>query len=151
MLQFSGWLGFDIDPEHAGPAVYQFRLVEADAPVRLGRMLGVDQDGILVIGCTTNMLNRCYQSRSGWRKASGSSTMNWLYYIERHTPFRDHHPTARFEYRFAVAESEAQVVEWEERLLKSYFRRFGELPPLNAIMPNRYGGYDEDAALVLSE
>lgn len=34
---------------------------------------------------------------------------------------------------------------------QSYFRRFGELPPLNAIMPNRYGDYDEDAALVLSE
>jgi hypothetical protein len=69
--------------------------------------------------------------------------MNLLYYLERVTPFRTLHPSAVFEYRYAVTESVAQAKEWEERMLKRYFRRFGELPMLNSVLPNRYGSYDD--------
>jgi hypothetical protein len=29
----------------------------------------------------------------------------------------------------------------EERLIKDYFLRFGEVPPLNSAIPERYGEY----------
>jgi hypothetical protein len=37
------------------------------------RLLGTDQDGLLVIGCTGNMARRYWQSRSAGKSANGSS------------------------------------------------------------------------------
>jgi hypothetical protein len=141
MTHFSNWFTIDTAPDHCGPALYEFRLVENGRAVPLGRMLGVDAEGILVIGCTGDMESRCYQSRSGRRSASGSSTMNWLYYLERYSPLPALYPNAGYEYRFAVAGSVVEAAAWEERRLKRYWCRFGEAPPLNSIVPNRYGDY----------
>lgn len=146
MLRFSDWLKFKDCPNHAGPAVYEFRLVMNGKPVRIGRMLTEDINGTLVIGSTGGMDSRWCQSRSAHQRSSGSSTLNWLFFLERYSELLKRFPNATYEYRFAIVPSESEALIVEERLLKQYWRQYGELPPLNSNMPNRYGSYDDNEA-----
>jgi hypothetical protein len=142
--EFTDWIAIDTDVAFFGPAGYELRLVEGGSPVPIGRMLGVDSEGILVIGYTRSMADRCRQSRSGRRSANGSSTTNWLYYLERHSSLLIRYPNIGCEYHYAVAGSVREAKAWEEQRLKRYWCRFGEPPPLNSIIPNRYGRYEPD-------
>ncbi|MDY3554254.1 hypothetical protein R5W24_003373 [Gemmata sp. JC717] len=143
MTDFTNWSPFEFEPETSGAAVYEFRIVVGGTPLTLGRMLSSDPSGVLVIGCTGNMYRRWCQSQTARSKCYGSSTLNLLYYLEHYSPLPERHPTAVYEYRYAVAESPVQAKVWEERLLKRYFRTFGELPPLNSTLPKRYGNYED--------
>src|SRR5258705_10165341 len=99
-MEWSQWTSFEATPGYDGPAVYQFRLVVEGHPVPIPRLLGTDQDGILVIGRTGSMSRRHWQSQNARRCASGSSTMNLLYYWERFTALPQVFPGFGYEYRF---------------------------------------------------
>jgi hypothetical protein len=47
-------------------------------------------------------------------------------------------PGGRFEYCFARLADENETERLEGRLIKTYFLRFGEPPPLNSSIPDRY-------------
>ena len=47
------------------------------------------------------------------------------------------YPEASMQFRVKRIPDEEQAKHEEERLLKSYFKRFGELPPLNTRMEKR--------------
>lgn len=142
MNRFTDWLHFDTAPDHNGAAVYEVRIVVDGVPVRLGRILGTDPDGILVKGCTSRMTKRWRESHTARRRGYGSSTMNLLYYLERYTPLPRVYPTSQIKYRFRVMQSGEQAKSEEESMLKGYLTTFGELPPLNSVLPNRDGGYE---------
>ena len=73
--------------------------------------VGSDPNGVLVIGCTGDMNRRWNQSCTAREKCYGSSTLNLLYYLDHYTPLLQLHPTAVYEYRFAVAESPEKAKE----------------------------------------
>jgi hypothetical protein len=61
-MNWSEWMDFDDGPGYFGPAVYQVRLVVQGRPVPIPRLLGIDEEGGLVFGCTANMVQRYWQS-----------------------------------------------------------------------------------------
>jgi hypothetical protein len=144
-MNWSEWTSFDAVPAHDGPAAYQFRLVIDERPVPIPRLLGIDQDGILVVGCTGSMAQRHWQSQSARRTANGSSTMNLLYYLERFTPLARVFPGCTYQYRFLRLESVEEAKVIEDQLIKRYVCQYADRPPLNSVIPNRYGGWDEAA------
>lgn len=142
-MEWSEWTTFDASPGHHGPAVYQFRLAADGPPVPIPRLLGNDQDGLLVIGCTGNMEKRYWQSQNARKYANGSSTMNLLYYWERFTALPRVFPGFTYEYRFVRLETVEAAKLLEAQLIKQYVCRFADRPPLNSVLPNRYGGWEE--------
>ena len=48
------------------------------------------------------------------------------------------YPEREYEYSFTRVDSKGQAKAMEEELLKTYLKQFGELPPLNSVLPNRY-------------
>ncbi len=142
-MEWTQWMSFIAKPCYAGPAVYQFRFVVNGHPVPIPRLLGADQDGLLVIGCTGNMDQRSQQSQNAQKSANGSSTINLLYYLERFTSLRHAFPGATYEYRFVRLESVEAAKLLEAKIIKRYVCQFADRPPLNSVLPNRYGGWEE--------
>jgi hypothetical protein len=44
----------------------------------------------------------------------------------------------KIQYSYKKSANQNNAKKEEERLLKCYFRRFGEVPPLNSNLPNKY-------------
>jgi hypothetical protein len=140
-MKWSKWLSFDIVPDYNAAAVYQIRLVVNGRAVPIPRMLGTDKEGLLVIGYTKNLTDRYWQSQKGRLRASGSSTMNLLFYIERYTPMRLFFPGFSYNYRFLQLSSPDEAKLIESQQIKQYVCRFADRPPLNSVLPNRYEGW----------
>jgi hypothetical protein len=143
LIYWSEWFGFDVPPGYCGPAVYQLRLVINGKPIRVPRLLASDKEGILVIGCTGNMDRRFRQAHIARMYGTGGSSLNLLYYFERFTDFGRAFPGYDFEYRIVRLPKEDEAKAVESRLIKQYVCRFGDRPPLNSALPDRYGGWDE--------
>ena len=141
MIAFSDWIDMNLRTGHRGPAVYQFRLTHQSEAVSIGRLLKPDPEGTLVIGSTGNLERRADQSRAARLYASGSSTMNLLYYVENYTALLQLFPGCSYDYRFLQVETAEAAKELEGSLLKDYFKTFGELPPLNSVIPDRYSNW----------
>lgn len=143
MMNWTDWLAFETRPNHFGAAVYRLRLVVGNKPVPIPRLLGVDHDGLLVVGQTSNMNQRHIQSLSARKSANGSSTMNLLYYWERFTELPRRFPGFGYEYQFVPVESVDVAKAHEAQLIKQYVCRFADRPPLNSVLPDRYAGWQE--------
>jgi hypothetical protein len=74
-------------------------------------------------------------------KCSGHSEGNLLYYLLRHSPLNERFPHHQLEYRFRGEDNKAAAKSAEARLIKAYIREFGEVPPLNSAIPDRYGSW----------
>lgn len=147
-MNWTDWMSFSVVPNHHGPAVYEFRLITSGRPVAIPRFLDTDEDGTLVYGCTGKFEQRYWQSRAAKSSANGSSTMNLLYYWDRFTTLPRLYPEATYEYRFAALETKKEAKRAESFLIKRYVCRFGDRPPLNSALPDRYAGWDEALASV---
>lgn len=75
------------------------------------------------------------------KKGSGHSEGNLLYYLLRHTSLRQRFPDHRLEFRFRKEAGKAAAEVAEGRMIKAYIREFGEAPPLNSVIPDRYGDW----------
>ena len=104
----------------------------------LQRFLGEDRRGLLTIGMTGNMENRRRQFVRGLKSGRGHSEANLLHQLLDPRRFRSRLPSCVYEYRFIRTRTRNSAGGLEELLLKRYLRRFGEVPPLNSAIPNRY-------------
>jgi hypothetical protein len=147
MEVWTGWRNVDDPPDRRFPAAYRYRMVFGDRPLMIPRWLAKDHDGILLIGSTENMWNRCTQLRKARSDGYGTSTMNLLYFVEQYTELGRRHPNATVQYQCMITQ---KCREWEARLIKRYIRRFGEPPPLNCSVPDRFRGW-EDATEEIAE
>ena len=123
---------------HSGPAVYLVRIRIDGVTQALPRFLGEDKYGRLTIGMTGNMENRRRQFMRGLASGRGHSEANLLHQLLGLRPFRSRLPGCVYEYRFTRTRTRGAAGHLEETLLKDYLRRFGEVPPLNSVIPNRY-------------
>jgi hypothetical protein len=146
-MSWSDWGPLNRPCGHSRTAVYELRLVNGRArPISLPRFLAIDDCGLLSIGETGNMESRRRQFIRALEKCSGHSEGNLLYYLLRHTPLRLRFPDHRLEYRFHKEPDKAAAKLAEARMIKAYIRKFGEAPPLNSAIPDRYGEWEyEDA------
>ena len=134
------WTSISERPVRDLAGVYAVRLVDGDRSPRLvRRFLDEDDEGLLCLGQSKNLEQRRTQFINGVQKCVGHSEANLLHLLGLHARTR-----AR-----AQLENVLSMLEWrveycspkkrEEELIKSYIKRFGEAPPLNSAIPNRYG------------
>jgi len=137
-VEWSDWRSIYECAAFNGHAVYRVRLVGADRPIPIPRFLGTDDEGILSIGTTSVMDDRRQQFVTGVEECYGHSSANLLYYLERFTTIKSLHAHLGYQYCFREVESREQAEKLETVLIKTYFLRFGEPPPLNSAIPDRY-------------
>jgi len=143
MPRWSKWTDIEEYANYKGCGVYKIRLVNSKGfPIGISRFLGQDEDGILVIGESINIerrMNNFYGAIKG--KGYAHSEAERLYLIKEYTNFKERHDSCKLQYSFTELTSKSQA-EWEEeRLLKCYFKRYGEVPPLNANLPQKHVGW----------
>ena len=85
------------------------------------------------------MEQRRQQFLSGINGAKGHSEMNLIYYLKVYTNFLNMFKNTNFQYSFYECSDVTESKKEEEKLIKSYFKEFGEVPPLNSAIPKRYG------------
>jgi hypothetical protein len=93
-----------------------------------------------VIGESGNIARRIrefYRASSG--EALAHSEGETLFLIIFVTSFQKSvYKGSEIQFRCMRLNDKAEAEKYEESLLKTYFKRFGELPPLNSEMPNQY-------------
>jgi hypothetical protein len=141
-IYWTKWKKCDETPEHAKPAVYQFRLAKNGKAVPIQRMLGIDREGVILIGATSSMDERHEQHNRARQSGDGSSPMSLLYYFENHTKLRRRFPGSCYEYRFAKLTGEEEAKMIESKLIKAYAREYADRPLLNCEFPDRHCGWD---------
>jgi hypothetical protein len=140
VLVWSNWYKIDKESEYSDFAVYRIRICNKGKPEIIQRFLGKDVDGLLCIGKTTDMEKRRKQFVRGLTDGSGHSEGNLLHILETVSPLGVIYKERVYEYSYAmVAEGDEDRAEEEE--IKAYVKRFGEVPPLNSAIPDRYGDW----------
>jgi len=124
--------------------VYKLRLTDqAGYPSAIGRFLGHDQDGLLAIGQSVNLARRIKEFRDAYagKRFLQHSVGDRLFLVRicQHTSLKL--SNVRVQVAVMKLENKAVAQAAEENLLKTYFKGFGELPPLNGNMPDT-GGWD---------
>ena len=135
---WSDWRDINQSAGYKECAVYRIRLCDQKGPVRISRFLGADGDGILCIGKTAHMEYRRKQFVNGLKGKYAHSEGNLLYILEQVSPLLKSYPRPAYQYSFAIV-SAGQEDKIEEQEIKAYVRLFGEVPPLNSAIPDRYG------------
>lgn len=141
--KWTDWLNIDAKCNYQGPAVYKVRLIGTSGNrCQLNRLLKEDKEGIMCIGNTGNMKQRRQKLLSGVNRAKDHSEMNLVYYLKAYTNFPNRFKDTNFQYSICECSDVAQSKKEEEKLIKSYFKEFGEVPPLNSAIPKRYEGWE---------
>ena len=133
-----GWQELSKPTGQKGPAIYAVRLVNCEAVVSIRRFLGVDREGLLTIGMTTNLERRRRQFIRGSSKGRGHSAANLLYFLSKFGALKRCFREPRYELSFRRVTDERQARRWEAKMTKEYLGRFGEGPPLTSVIPDRY-------------
>src|SRR3972149_2868037 len=146
MLEWEPWQDIDLTEKFADryqwPGIYTIRLADSVGhPIEIRRFLGDDEDGLLTIGESTNVASRmkefanAYEGRS-FKHYEGER----LFLIRVKTRFgRGVYDNCRLQFTVRKLKDKAEAQKEEEKLLKGYFVKYGELPPLNANMPDKLG------------
>ncbi len=140
------WKEIDQPTVYCSHAVYQLRYVDASAsPCSIARFLGADPAGILYIGERASMEQARIDIKAGidsWNKHMAGIM---IHILRRYSEaFRQRHTQSRLQYRFEEHASKESRKRREERLIKEYVVRFGEVPPLNSAIPNRHAAWETE-------
>ena len=145
MADWTNWIDLDwIDNNsilYQWPGVYQIRLTNKQGhPFHIPRFLSIDIDGLLVTGESVNVAARLKEFlKASEGKSYAHSTAERLYLI-RYICKLDNssYKGYKFQYRCKRMKDKTEAEAHEEELLKGYFKQYGELPPLNSEMPDKY-------------
>jgi len=112
------------------PGAYRLRaLAPAGSPMHLRRLAGVDNDGILHIGETTNLQRRIRNVLQAARSGSGGRA-GWEFY---EFDFNRLIPLTRLVCEYVQTTSKTEAIAFERRLHVEYRRRYLDRPPLDGI------------------
>ncbi len=118
-------------PNEEGKGVYRIRLVDNSGnAISIKRFLGEDKVGIIAIGQTKNIKNRLrgfYKVVIEKKKYSHSEGLT-IHLLREITKFSEKFEPCTFQYAFRKVDNPK---EEEKKLLKGYFKEYGEIPPLN--------------------
>jgi hypothetical protein len=122
-------------------AVYKYRLVFDGGPVAIPRFLDTDADGIWSFGETSAMETRrrrfCKSIRGGYGHPSGKL----LALVSEFGLLSKKFPECTLQYTFTVALSKPAAKEKEDELILCYILKYGEPPPANSTIPDRWNEY----------
>lgn len=114
-------------PECGG--VYFIKTHSKKKPIRINRVLGIDEDGILYIGKSENLRERL---RMLWRvinpkQKATAHTFGKKY--NENKKLREAFPLKSLYISYGIS-TDPKVLEF--KLLNKYFLKFGEVPPFNS-------------------
>jgi len=139
MSRWNEWVDIEKNAIYKGCGVYKIRLADSkDYPIEIPRFLNKDKDGILQIGRSIDTERRikCFRSAmegKGCAHAEGKR----LNLIKKYSNFIGRYNDSKIQYSFKKLRNESETKKEEERLLKCYFKRHGEVPPLNNNLPRK--------------
>jgi len=130
---------------HKGCAVYKIRLADSNgSPIKIPRFLDKDEDGILVIGQSENIERRIGYFRGAMEgKEYAHAEGQRMHLIKNFPSFMESHSDCKIQYSFKNLPSKSEAEREEERLLKCYFKRYGEVPPVNNNLPGEKVGWKD--------
>lgn len=128
--------------DYFGPAVYKIILTRKDfpknPPIEIGRLGGVDKEGILTIGQTGNLRERLRSFVAGWRNAHAHSAGVLLWIREKSLRPAGKNADFNCAYSFLRAPSnDEDRKRWEKEEIQIYLKKFHEVPPLTCGIPGR--------------
>src|SRR5205814_4241887 len=126
------WLPIKQSARYSESAVYVIRMLKRGRIVAIPRFFGIDREGILTIGMTTNMDQRRKQFISGYTRGHGHSAGDLLFRMKR--PFVSQFKSVDYEYAFQSVKNAAESRRIEMDLTHTYWRRYGEAPPLTSAL-----------------
>jgi len=140
MPRWNEWLSLEKNANYKDCGVYKIRIVDLKYyPIEIPRFLCKDKDEILMIGSSIHTAERirCFRSAmevKGCTHAEGKR----MYLIKQYTDFMTKYNNYKIQYSIKELYDENETRKEEERLLKCYFKRHGEVPPLNNNLPKGY-------------
>ena len=139
MSRWSEWINIGQNASYKGCGVYKIRLADTKgSPIEIPRFLDKDKDGILQIGNSEDIGRRIKYFRGAMEgKRYAHVEGQRLSFIKRYTSFMERYKDCKLQYSFKRLQNESEVQKEEERLLKCYFKKYGEVPPLNNNLPDK--------------
>jgi hypothetical protein len=123
--------------DYTGPALYRIRLARMRKPLPIERFLTTDKTGILAVGIAASMETRRKDFLTGLKNCSRNPEGSLLHLIEVHSIFNRKYRKCVYEYSFVKMRSRFDAHVAERKLVKAYFKKFGEVPPMNSALPGR--------------
>ena len=138
--EWSDWINIEIYPSYNSYGVYKIRLVGSEGfPFEISRFLDNDNNGILMIGLSEDIENRIKKFHAAMKRGTCKHSEGKRFnLIRKYTNFNERYEGCNIQYSFKRLENENEAEREEERLLKCYFKRYGETPPLNKILPKKH-------------
>ena len=140
MSRWNEWVDLEKNTSYKSCGVYKIRLADSkDYPIEIPRFIDKDKDGILQIGSSKDTERRIKYFRGaiegkGYAHAEGQR----LNLVKKYTNFMGRYNDCKIQYSFKKLRNESETKKEEERLLKCYFKSYGEVPPLNNSLPKKY-------------
>jgi len=139
MSSWNEWLDLEKNASYKSCGVYKIRLTDLkDCSIEISRFLDNDKDGILQIGSSKDIEKRIKYFRGameGKRRAHAEGKRFNL--IKKYTNFIRRYDNCKIQYSFMRLGNEIEAWKEEERLLMCYFKKHGEVPPLNNNLPKK--------------
>lgn len=139
MSRWNEWIDLKKNASYKGCGVYKIRLTDSkDYPIEISRFLDNDKDGILQIGRSKDIKRRIRSFRGAMEgKGCAHAEGKRLNLIKKYTNFIGSYNNCKIQYSFKKLQDKIEARKEEERLLKCYFIRHGEVPPLNNNLPRK--------------
>lgn len=134
------WMDIRQIPNYEGCGVYTIRLANSEGfPVEIPRFIDTDKNGILQICYSENIKRGIYRFRGAvegkrYTHAEGER----LQLLKRHTNFEERYKGCKLQHSFKKHPSRKEARVEQERLLKYYVKKYGEVPPNNNNFPNKH-------------
>jgi len=131
--RWSEWLDIEEKPEYEGCGVYKIRLVDPEGfPVNIPRFVDTDKDGILQICYSENIKRGIYRFfRATEGKKYTHAEGERLQLLKKYTNLKERYKDSKMQYSFKKQAGRKEARIEQERLLKSYVKKYGEVPPNN--------------------
>ena len=146
------WTNINDLPEYNSYGVYAIRLVYkgTNIPVVIQRFKKQDSSGILMIGHASKIKKRIKDFRKAYKNGNASHSEGLtLFLVKKFFCNQQFFYDQQFDdiyslqYCFIEKNSGEDAEQTEREQLQQYFRKFGEVPPLNANLPGRDGWIEE--------
>lgn len=133
------WKDIIENPDYTGCGVYKIRLVDSESyPLNIPRFLDTDKEGILQIGRSENIERRikAFRGAKEGRKYDHAEGKR-LNRIMKCPNYEKRKNNCKIEYSFQKLLNKSKAKTEEERLMKCYFKKYGEVPPINNNLPGK--------------
>ncbi len=134
------WMDIYQIPNYEGCGVYIIRLADPEGfPVEIPRFIDSDKDGILQICYSENIKRGIYRFlRATEGKRYAHSGGERLQLLKKYTNLEKRYEGCKMQYSFKRQPNRRDARVDQERLLKYYVKKYGEVPPNNNNFPDKH-------------